>query len=96
MINFILESLQLFVNLIFLAVVVGTLGISALYAGRLKKRYNAPFPWSKTAAIVGIEVLLWIGFNIFFEAFQANWLWISIASVILIVLIVSRKKRKYT
>lgn len=96
MINFILESLQLFVNMLFLVVVVGTLVVSALYAGRLKKRYNASFPWGKTVAIVGIEVLLWIGFNIFFEAFQAHWLWISIATVIVIYIILSRKKRKYT
>ena len=95
MINFILESFQSSVNLLFFVVVIGTLVISGLYAGRLKKQHNASFPWGKTVAIVGIEVLLWIGFNIFFEVFQAHWLWISIVTVIVIYIILSRK-RKYT
>ena len=94
MVDFILSSIQTLGNLLFLIVIIGTLGVSWVYADRLKKRYGADFPWNKTAMIVGIEVLLWIGFNIFLEFFKAYWLPISIIVIIAIVLI-SRKKRKY-
>jgi energy-converting hydrogenase Eha subunit G len=76
-------------------VVIGTLGMSWLYADRLKKQYHADFPWSKTASIVGIEVLLWIGFNFFWEIFEAFWLPILVVAVIVIAIILSRKKRRY-
>ena len=94
MVDFILSSIQTLGNLLFLIAIIGTLGVSWVYADRLKKQYGADFPWSKTAVIVGIEVLLWIGFNIFLEFFKAYWLPISIIAIIVIVLI-SRKKRKY-
>ena len=94
MVNFILSSIQGFVNLLFFVAIVGTLVVSWIYASRLKKQYGAEFPWNKTALIVGIEVLLLIGFNIFLEFFKAFWLPITIVAVIVIVLI-SRKKRKY-
>lgn len=94
MVEFILSGIQSLVNFLFLIVVIGTLGVSWLYASRLKKQYGADFPWNKTAVIVGIEVLLWIGFNIFLEFFKAYWLPISIIAIIVIVFI-SRKKRKY-
>ncbi len=94
MVEFLLSGIQSLVNLLFLIVVIGTLGVSWLYASRLKKQYGADFPWNKTAVIVGIEVLLWIGFNIFLEFFKAYWLPISIITIIVMVFI-SRKKRKY-
>ena len=94
MVDFILSSIQTLGNLLFLIAIIGTLGVSWVYADRLKKQYGADFPWNKTAIIVGIEVLLWIGFNIFLEFFKAYWLPISIIAIIVIVLI-SRKKRKY-
>ncbi len=94
--DFLFESIQATVNLLFLVVVLGTIVISWLFADRLKKRHNADFPWNKALAIIGIEVLTWIAFNIFFEIFQANWIWISIGAVIVIFIILSRKKRKYT
>lgn len=90
----ILNGIQGLVNFLFFVTVVGTLGVSWVYANRLKKQYGADFPWNKTAAIVGIEVLLCIGFNLFWEIFEAYWLPIVIATVVVIVLI-SRKKRKY-
>ena len=90
----ILNGIQGLVNLLFFLVIVGTLGVSWLYAHRLKKQYSADFPWGKTAGIVGIEVLLWIGFNLFWEIFEALWLPIVIIAIIMIVFI-SRKKRKY-
>ena len=86
----ILNGIQGLVNLLFFLVIVGTLGVSWLYAHRLQKQYRAEFPWGKTASIVGIEVLLWIGFNLFWEIFEALWLPIVIIAIIVIVFI-SRK-----
>lgn len=94
MAHFILSGIQNLVNLLFLVAIIGTIGVSWFYAHRLKKQYGANFPWSKTAAIVGIEVLLWIGFTIFWGFVKAFWWLILIVAVIAIVLI-SRKKRKY-
>lgn len=90
----ILNGIQGLVNLLFFLVIVGTLVVSWVYAYRLRKQYRAEFPWGKTAGIVGIEVLLWIGFNLFWEIFKAFWLPIVIVAIIVIVFI-SRKKRKY-
>ena len=90
----ILNGIQGLVNLLFFLVIVGTLGVSWVYAHRLRKQYRAEFPWGKTAGIVGIELLLWIGFNLFWEIFKAFWLPIVIVAIIVIVFI-SRKKRKY-
>lgn len=92
--GFILEGIQNLVNLLFFLAIVGTIGVSWIYAHRLKKQYGADFPWNKTAAIVGIEILLWIGFTIFWGFLKAFWLPILIVAIIAIVLI-SRKKRKY-
>lgn len=90
-----LSGIQGIVNLLFFVAVVGTLGISWLFADRLRKQHNADFPWGKSIAIVAIEVGAWIAFNIFFNFFKANWLWISIGGIVLIFIILSRKKRKY-
>ena len=92
--GFILNSIQDLVNLLFLLAIIGTLGVSWLYASRLKKQHGANFPWNKTAMIVGIEILLWIGFTIFWSFVKAFWFPILIVAIIAIVLI-SRKKRKY-
>ncbi|MCY4402598.1 MAG: hypothetical protein OXD54_08500 [Candidatus Poribacteria bacterium] len=89
--NFFFESIQSLINLIFLIVVLGTVVISWVFADRLRKRHNADFPWNKALAIIGIEVLTWIAFNIFFEIFQANWMWISIGAIIVIFIILKRK-----
>ncbi len=89
----ILNGIQELVNLLFFAAVAGTLVVSWIYASRLKQQYGADFPWNKTALIVGIEVLLWIGFNFFWEIFEAFWLPITIVAIIAIILI-SRKKRR--
>ena len=93
--DFIFDSIQTSINLLFLIVVLGTLGISWIFADRLRKRHNADFPWSKALAILGVEILIWIAFNIFFEIFQAHWVLISIVGIIVIFIILSRKKRKY-
>jgi hypothetical protein len=94
MVNFILSGIQNLGNLLFFVAIIGTIGVSWVYAHRLKNQYGADFPWNKTAMIVGVEILLWIGFNIFLEFFKAYWLPISVVAIIAIVLI-SRKKRKY-
>ncbi len=94
MVNFILEGIQNLVNLLFFVAIVGTIGVSWIYAHRLKKQYGADFPWNKTLVIVGIEVLLWIGFTVFWSILKAFWVPILIVAIIAIVLI-SRKKRRY-
>ncbi len=93
--DFIFDSIQTSINLLFLIVVLGTLGISWIFADRLRKRHNADFPWSKALMILGVEILIWIAFNFFFEIFQAHWVLISIVGIIVIFIILSRKKRKY-
>lgn len=91
--NLFLDSIQNLINLLFIIVILGTVIISWIFADRLRKRHNADFPWNKTLLIVGIEVLTFIAFNIFFEIFQANWIWISIGAVILIFIILKRKRK---
>lgn len=93
--NFIFESIQGTVNILFFVVVVGTVVVSFVYADRLQKRHRADFPWNKALAIIGIEVALWIAFNIFFEIFQAYWVWITIGTLI-VLYIISKKKRRYS
>jgi hypothetical protein len=91
----ILNGIQGLVNLLFLAAIIGTLGVSWVYADRLKKQYRADFPWGKTVSIVGIEVLLWIGFNFFWEIFEAFWLPVVVVAIVVIAIILSRKRRRY-
>lgn len=91
--NFLLESIQSTVNLLFLIIVLGTLIISWVYAKRLRKHHNADFPWNKALGILGVEILSWVAFNIFFEIFQAYW-WIFTIVGIVAIYIISRKKRK--
>ena len=91
----ILDGIQGLVNLLFFVAVAGTLIVSLIYASRLKKQYNASFPWGKTAGIVGIEILLWLGFNLFWEIFEMYWLPIVVIAIIAIVFISRKKKRKY-
>ena len=55
MVDFILSGIQNLVNLLFFVAIIGTIGVSWVYAHRLKKQYSADFPWNKTAAIVGIR-----------------------------------------
>ncbi len=90
-----LSGIQGLVNLLFVVVIAGTLIISWVFADRLKKRHSADFPWGKALSIVGIEVLVFLGFNVFFEIFKANWLWITIGTIIVLFIISSRKSKKY-
>ncbi len=91
----ILSGIQGLVNLLFFVAIVGTIGVSWVFSDRLRKRHNADFPWGKALAIIGIEVLTMIAFNIFFNIFKAHWPWITIVGIVVIYIITSRKKRKY-
>ena len=91
----ILNGIQGLVNLLFLVAIVGTVIVSWIYADRLKKQYRADFPWGKTASIVGIEVLLWIGFNFFWAIVKAFWMPILVVAIVAIIIILSRNRRKY-
>ena len=87
------------VNLIFAAVVLGTLAISGRISRKLKKQHvgrtRIAAQRSKAWAILFIEVLIWIGFNVFWEFSRANWLWIGIGGVVMIGIILSRKPKRY-
>lgn len=87
------------VNLIFAVVVLGTLAISGRISRKLKKQYagrdRIAAQRSKAWAILFIEVVIWIGFNVFYEFSRANWLWIGIGSVVVIGIILSRKRKRY-
>ena len=87
------------VNLIFAVVVLGTLAISGRISRKLKKQYagrgRIAVHRSKAWAILFIEVLIWIGFNVFWEFSMANWVWIGIGSVVMIGIILLRKPKRY-
>ena len=55
--NFFLDSIQLSINLLFLIVVLGTIGISWIFSDRLRKRHSADFPWNKAITIIVIPTL---------------------------------------
>lgn len=87
------------VNFIFAAVVLGTLVISGRISRKLKKQYveraRIAAQRSKAWAILFIEVLIWIAFNVFWEFSRANWLWICIGGIVMIGIILSRKPKRY-
>ena len=64
----ILGAAQSLVNLLFVVIILGTAGLSWWLSVKYRERY-AEFPWNKAAIILGIEVLAWIAFNIF-------WSWV--------------------
>jgi len=89
----ILDGIQGLMNLLFFAVVAGTVVVSWVY-GKWQKIHNrADFTWKKAALIVGLEVLLWIGFNFFWNLFEVYWWQILIVAVIVLLLIL-RTQRK--
>jgi len=87
------------VNLIFAVLVLGTLAISGRISRKLKKqsagRKRIAAQRSKAWAILFIEVVIWIGFNVFYEFSRANWLWIGIGGVVVIGIILSRQRKRY-
>ena len=87
------------VNYIFLAIVLCTLGISSRISRSLKNQHvsraRLSSHRSKAFAIIAIEVLIWIGFNVFWQFSRANWVPICIVGVVMIGMILSRKKKRY-
>ena len=88
----ILGATQLLVNLLFVAVILGTAGVSWWISIKYRERY-AEFPWNKAAIILGIEVLALIAFNIFWNWVTHNW-WIAIVLIVIIILVL-KKRRSY-
>jgi len=82
------------VNLIFLLIVLGTIIVAAWLYRKYQARYAADkFPWRKTGIILGIEILSWIGFNVFWSWVRNNF-WIALVIlVIIVVILIKRKKR---
>lgn len=87
------------VNYIFHAIVLCTLGISSRISRKLKRQYagraRLSSHRSKTFAIIAIEVLIWIGFNVFWQFSRSNWVPICIVGIVMIGMILSRKKKRY-
>ena len=86
------------VNYIFLAIVLFSLFISNRIVHSLKKQHvsrrKLSSHRSKAWGIIVIEVLTWLGFNIFWTFFSSNW-WVVIISVVLILMILTRRSKRY-
>ena len=87
------------VNYIFLAIVLCTLFISNRMSRRLKKQYVSRARLNshrgKTFATIALEVLIWIGFNIFWQFFRTNWVLVCITGIVIISIMLSKKKTQY-
>lgn len=87
------------VNFIFAVIVLGTLVISGRISRKLKKQYagrdRIAAQRSKAWAILFIEVLIWIGFNVFWEFSRTHWVGIAIGGVVMIGIILFRKPKRY-
>lgn len=85
------------VNYIFLAIVLFSLFISNRIVHSLKKQHvsrrKLSSHRSKAWGIIVIEVLTWLGFNIFWTFFSSNW-WVVIISVVLILMILTRRSKR--
>ena len=92
MIASILGGIQTLVNLLFLVVVLGTVAFSWWLSAKYRQRY-AEFPWSRACIILAIEILVWIGFNLFWSFFVQNW-WIVCIMVVIILVIVTKARKK--
>lgn len=87
------------VNYIFLAIVLFTVFISNRISKSLKKQHASRQRISshrgKAVGIITIEVLMWIGFNIFGAFFRTNWVIISIIGVVIIFIILTKKTKRF-
>ena len=88
----ILGAAQSLVNFLFLVVVLGTAVVSWWLSVKYRERY-AEFPWNKAAIILGIEVLAWIAFNIFWSWVTNNW-WIAIVLIVIIIIVLKKRRRE--
>ena len=86
------------VNYIFLAIVIFTLFISSRITKNLKKQYASRRKLNshrgKAWGIVAIEVLTWLLYNIFWTFVSSNW-WVVTISIVLILIILSRRTKRY-
>ena len=89
----ILGAAQSLVNLLFVVIILGTAGISWWLSVKYRERY-AEFPWNKAVIILGIEVLAWIAFNIFWGWVINNW-WIAIVLIVIIIIVLKKRRRDY-
>ena len=87
----ILGAAQSLVNFLFLLGVVGTAIFSWWLSTKYRERY-AEFPWNKVGIILGIEVLAWMGFYIFWNWVKVNW-WIVFILIAVIVIVAMKRKR---
>jgi hypothetical protein len=85
-----LSAAQSLVNFLFLVVVLGTAGFSWWLSMKYRERH-AEFPWNKVGIILTIEVLSWIGFNIFWGWVKHNW-WIILIIIVIIVVVLTKRK----
>ena len=86
-------------NYFFLTIVPFSLFISNRISRSLKKQYAnrrriSSHRW-KAFGVIAIEVLMWIGANVFWGFFRTNWIIMSIISVVLIFFILTRKRKQY-
>ena len=94
MIESILGGIQSLVNFLFLVVVLGTAGFSWWLSTKYRQRH-AEFPWKKAGIILAIEILVWIGFNIFWSFFVSNWWIVAIVVGVIFVIVIKGRKKKY-
>ena len=87
------------VNYIFLGIVLCTLFISNRMSRGLKKQHVSRARLNshrgKAFTIIAFEVLLWIGFNAFWQFFRTNWMLVCIISIVIIGMILFRKQKRY-
>ena len=88
----ILGAAQGLVNLLFVVIILGTAGVSWWLSIKYRERY-AEFPWNKAAIILGIEILAWIAFNIFWGWVINNW-WIAIVLIVIIIIVLKKRRRE--
>ena len=87
------------VNYIFLAIVLGTLFISNRMSRGLKKQHASSARRNthsgKTFAIIALEVLIWIGFNVFWQFFRTHWIPVCVIGIVMVGMILFRKQKRY-
>jgi len=91
--QWLLGTTQSLVNLIFFLVILGTIIGAAWLYKRFQKHYAADkFPWGKTGIVLGIEIISWLGFNIFWSWVSNNF-WIALVILVIIAIILIKRKK---
>lgn len=87
-----MDIIQGFTTFIFIIVAAATVVISWWLSKKYQERF-AKFPWWKTAVLLLIEFLAWIGFLIFWAWVKSNlWILAVIVVIIIIILLIRRKR----